>query len=155
MAQWTLLCYDGRRETLPTALEWELQYGLGTPCDSFRVKTLWTGGKEERLMAGTRMEVTQEGKRVFTGVVDRYDITWDARGKTVTLRGRSPAALLMDNESRRVTIHLPYDKGGLLDKLYLEAKVESVDYGETIEVTAVCTPRTLGQMAEYLAETEG
>ena len=62
---------------------------------------------------------------------------------------------VLDNGARRVTIHLPYDKGGLLDKLYLEAKVEKVDYGETIEVTAVCTPRTLGQMAEYLAETEG
>ena len=53
---------------------------------------------------------------------------------------------VLDNGARRVTIHLPYDKGGLLDKLYLEAKVERVDYGETIDVAAVCTPKVIGQL---------
>ena len=51
---------------------------------------------------------------------------------------------VLDNGARRVTIHLPYDRGGLLDKLYLEAKVEKVDYGETIDVEAVCTPKVEG-----------
>ncbi len=68
---------------------------------------------------------------------------------------RSAIAKRLDAGARRVELRLPYGKGGLLDQLYREAKVEKVDYGETIEVTAVCTPRTLGQMAEYLAETEG
>ncbi len=53
---------------------------------------------------------------------------------------------VLDNSARRVTIHLPYDRGGLLDKLYLEAKVEKVDYGETIDVVAVCTPKVVGQL---------
>ncbi|MCI8990989.1 MAG: GTPase HflX [Lawsonibacter sp.] len=53
---------------------------------------------------------------------------------------------VLDNGARRVTIHLPYDRGGLLDKLYLEAKVEKVDYGETIDVEAVCTPKVIGQL---------
>ena len=53
---------------------------------------------------------------------------------------------VLDNGARRVKIRLPYDKGGLLDKLYLEAKVESVDYGETIDVEAVCTPKVIGQL---------
>ena len=61
----------------------------------------------------------------------------------------------LDAGARRVELRLPYDKGGLLDQLYREAKVERVDYGETIEVTAVCTPRTLGQLADYLAQAEG
>ena len=52
----------------------------------------------------------------------------------------------LDSGVKRVTIHLPYDKGGLLDRLYQEAKVERVDYGETIDVVAVCTPRTIGQL---------
>ena len=52
----------------------------------------------------------------------------------------------LDNGARRVTIHLPYDKGGLLDRLYQEAKVERVDYGETIDVAAVCTPKLIGQL---------
>ena len=57
----------------------------------------------------------------------------------------------LDAGVRRVELRLPYDKGGLLDQLYREAKVEKVDYGETIEVTAVCAPKTLGRLADYLA----
>ena len=53
---------------------------------------------------------------------------------------------------RRVTLHIPYGRGGLLDALYREAKVESVEYGETIDVVAVCGPKTLGQAAEFLEE---
>jgi GTP-binding protein HflX len=52
----------------------------------------------------------------------------------------------LDNGAKRVTIHLPYDKGGLLEMLYQEAKVEAVEYGETIDVTAVCTPKVIGQL---------
>ena len=58
----------------------------------------------------------------------------------------------LDKGTRRVVLHLPYDKGGLLDMLYREAKVESVEYGEAIEVTAVCGPRTLGQVEAFIAE---
>ena len=55
----------------------------------------------------------------------------------------------LEKGTRRVTLHLPYDKGGLLDMLYREAKVESVEYGGTIDVIAVCGPRTLGQVRDY------
>ena len=55
----------------------------------------------------------------------------------------------LDRGTRRVTLHLPYDKGGLLDMLYREAKVERVEYSETIDVVAVCNPRGLGQVAPY------
>ena len=58
----------------------------------------------------------------------------------------------LDGGSRRCVLHIPYDKGGLLDQLYREAKVENVEYGETIAVTAVCTPKVLGQMAPFLVE---
>jgi len=56
----------------------------------------------------------------------------------------------LDKGSRRVTIHLPYDKGAHLDVLYREAKVESVEYSETIDIVAVCTPRTMGQIKAYI-----
>ena len=52
----------------------------------------------------------------------------------------------LDSGKRRVVIHLPYDRGGLLELLYREAKVEGVEYAATIDVTAVCTPRTIGQL---------
>ena len=56
----------------------------------------------------------------------------------------------LDKGNRRVTVHLPYDQGGLLDLLYKEAKVEKVEYGETIAVTAICSPRTLGRVAAFI-----
>ncbi|MCI8538123.1 MAG: GTPase HflX [Oscillospiraceae bacterium] len=56
----------------------------------------------------------------------------------------------LDTGTRRVTLALPYDKGGLLDQLYREAKVEQVEYAESIEITAVCTPRVLGQMKAFI-----
>ena len=56
----------------------------------------------------------------------------------------------LDKGTKRVVIHLPYDRTGLLDGLYREAKVENVAYGETVDVTAVCTPRIMGQLKEYI-----
>ncbi len=58
----------------------------------------------------------------------------------------------LDRGRRRVTIHLPYDKGGLLDLLYREAKVETVEYGGTIDVVAVCDLRSIGQMRAYIED---
>ncbi len=56
----------------------------------------------------------------------------------------------LDKGTRKVTLHLPYDKGGLLDVLYREAKVESVEYGETIDVEAVCNPKAIGLVKPYI-----
>ena len=56
----------------------------------------------------------------------------------------------LDKGTRRVTLHIPYSKSGLLDMLYREAKVESVTYSETTDVVAVCTPRVLGLVEEFI-----
>ena len=69
-------------------------------------------------------------------------------------RLRSMIGDCLDASAHRVTLSLPYDKGGLLDTLYKEAKVESVEYGETILVTAVCTPKLLGQLSACLPDIE-
>ena len=62
----------------------------------------------------------------------------------------------LDPGIRRVTAFLPYDKGGLLDTLYREASVESVEYESGgIAVTAVCGPAVLGQIRAYLTESDG
>ena len=58
----------------------------------------------------------------------------------------------LDTGACRVLLRLPYDKGGLLDLLYREAKVENVAYEGDIEVTAVCTPVLLGRLRDYVAE---
>ena len=36
----------------------------------------------------------------------------------------------------------------MLDSLYREAKVEDVAYQESIDVTAVCPPKVLGQLKD-------
>ena len=37
-----------------------------------------------------------------------------------------------------------------MDLLHREARVEQVEYGETIQVTAVCTPVQLGRLKDYV-----
>ena len=56
----------------------------------------------------------------------------------------------LDKGTKRVTLHLPYDKAGALDALYREARVESVEYGATVDVVAVCTPRIIGQLHQFI-----
>jgi GTPases len=56
----------------------------------------------------------------------------------------------VDAGKKQVVLALPYDKGGVLDMLYREAKVESVAYEETILVTAVVTPKVFGQVREFV-----
>ena len=58
----------------------------------------------------------------------------------------------LDEGSKQVLLSLPYDKGGVLDMLYREAKVDSVEYGETILVQTTCTPKVLGQVSAYVVE---
>ncbi|MDY4218889.1 MAG: GTPase HflX [Candidatus Faecousia sp.] len=51
----------------------------------------------------------------------------------------------------RVTLLLPYPKGGLLDRLHQEAKVQSVDYApQGIAVEAVVGPVLYGQLRDYI-----
>ncbi len=63
---------------------------------------------------------------------------------------RDQMARRLDAGRKKVTLSIPYDQGGVLDQLYREAQVDSVEYGETIEVTAVCTPITLGKLKEFI-----
>ena len=56
---------------------------------------------------------------------------------------------ILDKGTRRVTLHLPYDKGNLLDMLYREAKVERVEYSETIDVVATVEPKIFGHVKDY------
>ena len=62
---------------------------------------------------------------------------------------RAAVAKQLDRGTKRVTLRIPYDQGGVVDRLYREAKVEKVDYAEAILVTAVCTPKTLGQVRQF------
>ena len=58
----------------------------------------------------------------------------------------------LDQGTLRVKLALPYDQGGLVDMLYREAKVQSVEYGEKIEVEVSCPPKVLGRVREFVTE---
>lgn len=58
----------------------------------------------------------------------------------------------LDTGYHKVSLHIPYENGGVLDMLYRDAKVEQVVYGETIEVLVVCSEKVLGQVQKYLTE---
>lgn len=94
-----MTCYDGQKIVLPTPIAWRLEYGLGSPCDSFWLKILWSSGKEDRLAQGTRMVVTEKGETVFTGVVDECEFTWSDQGCMAEITGRGMQALLLDNQA--------------------------------------------------------
>jgi GTP-binding protein HflX len=66
----------------------------------------------------------------------------------------SQISAALDQGVSRVTLRLPYDKGGILDALYREAKVESVEYASEIVVQVVCPRKMLGQLAPYLSPAE-
>ena len=99
MTEWRLNCYDGKAYTLPNPVAWRLDYGLGSPCDSFWVKTLWSVGQEETLAAGTRMQVFHDGGLCFVGVVDECEVRWSEEGCVAELSGRGLQALLLDNQA--------------------------------------------------------
>ena len=87
MTEWRLNCYDGKVYTLPNPVAWRLDYGLGSPCDSFWVKALWSVGQEETLAAGTRMQVFHDGALCFVGVVDECEVRWQSRSRCLRRRG--------------------------------------------------------------------
>lgn len=62
---------------------------------------------------------------------------------------------VLEKESRRVTLRLPYDKAGLIDLLRREASVLDVEYGdEFIRVEAVVKPGLWGRVRDYAENGE-
>lgn len=95
-----LLTAQGQRWALPAMLEWELDYGCATPCDSFRVVCLWETGQEAVLADAVRFEARQGDETVFVGVVDECVVTRSGTGSRLEISGRGLAALLLDNEAQ-------------------------------------------------------
>jgi len=81
-------------------LEWELDYGCATPCDSFRVVCLWSAGQERLLAGAVRFEACEGEETVFVGVVDECVVTRADGGERLEISGRGLAALLLDNEAQ-------------------------------------------------------
>ena len=62
-------------------------------------------------------------------------------------------ASILGRESRRVTLRLPYDRGGVLETLRREAAVTGLDYREDcMEVRVTVKPELWGLVRDYVIE---
>ncbi|MCI8539471.1 MAG: hypothetical protein HFF18_12590 [Oscillospiraceae bacterium] len=95
----TLWESNGGVYRLPELLEWELTYTAGAPCDSFSVRCVYDPDMDGHLHRAVEFTAESGGERMFYGVVDEYQITWDGNGRQVEVAGRGMAARLLDNEA--------------------------------------------------------
>lgn len=93
-----IISSSGVETELPPFLSWDVCHGLGEPCDWFEVSFIYYSHQLSKLQSACRFRAEHNGATVFTGVVDEYSISIDDHGSVVTVSGRSPAALLLDNE---------------------------------------------------------
>lgn len=89
----------GDKFQLPAPLAWEMDYTIGVPCDSFWLRIPWDRGQQADPAGWCGFFAQEKGQRVFTGVVDECELTWDEKGCCLELSGRGMAARLLDNEA--------------------------------------------------------
>lgn len=94
-----IITCEGTHYELPELLAWRMEYACGVPCDSFWVECLFRPEDERAYQKAVRFYAVDQGKRVFTGVIDEVEWTQGKQGRRVILTGRSMAALLLDNEA--------------------------------------------------------
>lgn len=84
-------------------LSWDICHGTGESCDYFEISALFDSTMLTYLENAVRFRAENGNDTVFYGVVDEYVVSMDEKGATVTVNGRSLAALLMDNEVTKAT----------------------------------------------------
>jgi len=90
---------DGQVWRLPELVSFRLEYGVGTPCDSFTVRCPWAADNTARLGDWCGFYAEEGGERVFTGVVDECELSLSGAGRLLEVSGRGMAARLLDNEA--------------------------------------------------------
>lgn len=128
-----LIDKDGTQYQLPELLSWDVCHGTGEPCDYFEVKMLYTAALLPKLGDAVRFKGTNDGATVFYGVVDEYQVSIDESGSTVSVNGRSLAALLMDNEVPKC-MHYSMTKSSMLEKYVTPYGVTNVNDGTMPQV---------------------
>lgn len=128
-----LIDKDGTQYLLPGLLSWDVCHGTGEPCDYFEVKTPYTAELLPKLTGAVRFKGVNDGETVFYGVVDEYQVSLDETGSTVSINGRSLAALLMDNE---VPKHMYYSltRSQLIEKYISPYGITNIEDGEMPQV---------------------
>ena len=90
----------GRAWALPALTAWEFQRTDGDPCGAFTVRFAADGQTAGILRQADAFRAEEDGKTVFTGVVDEAVVTLDGGGLWAEVAGRDLAARLLDNQCR-------------------------------------------------------
>lgn len=91
---------SGSRIELPPLLQWSIKLTDGDPCDGFSAQFPHERAWADVLEKAVYFTAVENGKTVFTGVVDDYETGFDRRGLLTEITGRSMAARLLDNQVR-------------------------------------------------------
>ena len=133
------LC-SGVAVSLPPLLEWSIRQTDGDPCGSFSVCFAFEAAWLPVLKQAVGFTAEDDGRTVFTGLVDDFAVKLDRRGALAEVSGRSMAAALMDNQVRAAE----FVSAQLADILRLYVK----PYGIT-RIDAA----PMGQVANFAVET--
>jgi len=107
--------------------------GAGTPCDSFEVTLPYERDMASVLPRAVRLTADRDGRRLFTGLVDEYEIRADGAGGTATLTGRGLAALLLDDQVPAAQ----FGAAALADILKIYVEPTGILLGEAEELPGV------------------
>ncbi len=123
---------QGQAVRLPPAVEWQFQYTSGVPCDSFRMRCIWTDSSARPWEWASFQGLEGESVK-FTGVVDECETVHSAEGSYFEISGRGMAARLLDNEA----LSQDYEVATLADILRDHVTPYGVQVGEQTGMRAV------------------
>jgi len=134
----TVTAADGRSWTLPQAFAWDICHSFGSPCDSFEVRLPFTAQCREILEKAVFFSADHNGKAVFRGVIDEFEIDVSEKGSSAFVRGRGMQARLLDNEAESAQ-HYMLSFDTLLDTYVRPFGIDSIDAGRVQSVNGAMT----------------
>ena len=90
----------GSTTALPALLQWRILLTDGDPCDAFSLCVLYEPELLPILREACGFYAMEGARRVFTGVVDDYEISMTKKGLLAEITGRGMAAKLLDTQVR-------------------------------------------------------
>ena len=96
-----IIDFDNTEYRLPEILSWEICHSWGLPTDSFQIALSYSDNVASILPGAVRFRATFQGKTVFTGIVDEYEINFTDTQSVIVISGRGLGGLLTDNQCQK------------------------------------------------------
>lgn len=154
-----LSALDGTKWETPQVLGWDISHGFGSPCDCFEVKLPLADEDGKILEKTVYVTAEHEDETVFCGIMDEYELSADASGAMMHIRGRGMQARLLDNEAESAQ-HYYVGLGTLLDTYVRPFGIDKIEMGAagsargnlTVDSGASCWS-VLNQFCRFHADT--